>query len=295
MVLTANVLNSGQPSDGATDSASALLSGELLAVPATIGPTVGVFQAFASWWNANNMDTRVTGALRAVSGTAEVASGAILIGISGVAEVGSFGALTPVALGVAALGAFVGTHGVNTINAGVKQAASGTYQRTAFSRVYEELTGDREARRRPTPARPLPVSLRGPLQEAYAQVPPIVAAGSGVWSLSPTAHGVAIENDLAATEYRDWLPHRAKDGGTFPLVDFQKGQNLVSLKTVDTTGSGWLNTMRNHIDALATDGSTVNGNPANMILDLRVQPGGAVDTQQLVQDAGKLPATSQLL
>ena len=111
-------------------------------------------------------------------------------------------------------------------------------------------------------------------------LPPV--AGSGVYR---QPRGVAIENDLAATEYRDWFHIGAEDGGTFPLVDFQKGQNLVSLKTVDTTGSGWLNTMRNHIDALATDGSTVNGNPANMILDLRVQPGGAVDAQQLVQYA----------
>ena len=34
-------------------------------------------------------------------------------------------------------------------------------------------------------------------------------------------------------------------------------------------------------------GATVNGKPANMVLDLRVQPGGAGAAQQLIQYASK--------
>jgi filamentous hemagglutinin len=76
------------------------------------------------------------------------------------------------------------------------------------------------------------------------------------------------------------------DNGKFPLVDFQKGNNLVSLKTIDTSGTSWLNTMQTHIQDLGTLGHTVDGQPANMILDIRVQPGGAKAAEQLI-DYGK--------
>jgi hypothetical protein len=66
-------------------------------------------------------------------------------------------------------------------------------------------------------------------------------------------------------------------------VDFQKGNNLVSLKTVDTTGSTWMTTMQKHIIDLGSGRATVNGGPANMILDLRVQPGGACAAESLVE------------
>ena len=110
------------------------------------------------------------------------------------------------------------------------------------------------------------------------------AAGEGalLTELAATERGVAIEARLAATEYADWYNVGAENGGKFPLVDFQKGPNLASVKTVNTNGSGWLRTMQNHIQDLGTRGATVNGQPANMILDLRVQPGGAGAAQQLV-------------
>ena len=41
--------------------------------------------------------------------------------------------------------------------------------------------------------------------------------------------------------------------------------------------------MTSHIDDLATRGATVNGQKANMVLDIRVQPGGAKDAASLVQ------------
>lgn len=109
-----------------------------------------------------------------------------------------------------------------------------------------------------------------------------VAAESGVRRLGATARGTTIENRLAATEYSGWFRAGQLDNGTFPLIDFQKGNKLVSLKTVDTTGSTWLGRMQGHIDDSATSGATVNSNPANMILDIRVQPGGAGAAQQLI-------------
>ncbi len=108
------------------------------------------------------------------------------------------------------------------------------------------------------------------------------AVDSGVWRLSETTRGTVIEDQLAATEYKDWFRVGQLDNGTFPLVDFQNGNNLVSLKTADTTGSSWLQTMEEHIQDLGTRGATVDNNPANMILDLRVQPGGSAAAQSLI-------------
>lgn len=41
--------------------------------------------------------------------------------------------------------------------------------------------------------------------------------------------------------------------------------------------------MEDHIGSLGNNGATVGGKPANMILDLRVQPGGAADALPLIQ------------
>ncbi|BCM08244.1 cell surface protein [Ralstonia solanacearum] len=110
-------------------------------------------------------------------------------------------------------------------------------------------------------------------------------AASGVWRLDPIARGVNIESQLAKTEYsaaNGWFHVGAENNGYFPLVDFQKGNTLVSLKTVDTTGSTWLPRMEGVIDQLGSSGATVNGVRATMVLDLRVQPGGAAAAQSLV-------------
>ena len=107
---------------------------------------------------------------------------------------------------------------------------------------------------------------------------------SGIWKLIPTDRGIAIEAALAKTEYKDWFNVGKKlNNGYFPLVDFQKGNTLVSLKSANTAGSTWMRRMTSHIDALANRGGTVNGRKANMVLDLRVQPGGANDAASLVQ------------
>ena len=104
-----------------------------------------------------------------------------------------------------------------------------------------------------------------------------------VWNMPDTDRGVAIENELAKTEYKDWFRVGELNNGYFPLVDFQKGNTLVSLKTVDTTGSTWLGRMQDHIDELGKGRGAVNEQPANMVLDLRVQPGGYESAEQLIE------------
>ncbi len=104
-----------------------------------------------------------------------------------------------------------------------------------------------------------------------------------MWGLDPRQRGIDIEDALAKTDYKDWYNVGAEQRGFFPLVDFQKGKNLVSLKSVDTTGSTWLGRMHEHIRDLGTRGAFVDGVPANMILDLRIQSGGAAAAQQLIE------------
>ncbi|KTB55901.1 MULTISPECIES: hypothetical protein [Pseudomonas] len=109
---------------------------------------------------------------------------------------------------------------------------------------------------------------------------------SEVWTLRPTQRGVDIESYLAKTEYSPqsgWYNVGAERNGYFPLVDFQNGNTLVSLKSVDTVGSTWLSRMQDHIIDLGTNGAKVNGLPANMVLDLRVQPGGSAAAKSLVE------------
>ena len=104
-----------------------------------------------------------------------------------------------------------------------------------------------------------------------------------VWKQPPTVRGIAIESHLAATEYKDWFNVGQLNNGKFPLVDFQKGNTVISLKSVDTTSSAWMARMQNHIDDLVLNGVTVNGMPANMRLDIRVQPGGLQAAQPLIE------------
>ena len=104
-----------------------------------------------------------------------------------------------------------------------------------------------------------------------------------VWKQPPTVRGIAIESHLAATEYKDWFNVGQLNNGKFPLVDFQKGNTVISLKSVDTTSSAWMARMQNHIDDLVLNGVTVNEMPANMRLDIRVQPGGLQAAQPLIE------------
>lgn len=53
--------------------------------------------------------------------------------------------------------------------------------------------------------------------------------------------------------------------------------------SVDTSDSGWMKEMREHIRDLGSRGAEVSGHPANMILELRVQPGGRAAAESLIE------------
>jgi hypothetical protein len=120
-----------------------------------------------------------------------------------------------------------------------------------------------------------------------------IAAREGVWGKNPLQRGIEIEDSLAATEYKDWFRAGQLHNGFFPLVDFQNGRNLVSLKTVDTNGTSWLGRMEDHIRDLA-GGHTVDGKAANMILDIRVQPGGSSAATPLIEFGRKNNVTVRI-
>jgi hypothetical protein len=106
-----------------------------------------------------------------------------------------------------------------------------------------------------------------------------------VWQEAGTKRGKLIENRLATTEYSDWAHVGAQKSGTAELIDFLKSNNTVSLKSVDTAAKSWsrsgMSKMRKHIRDLGS-GMTVGDQPANVILDLRVPPGGASAAEPLI-------------
>jgi filamentous hemagglutinin family protein len=105
----------------------------------------------------------------------------------------------------------------------------------------------------------------------------LIGKTDSIWNLSPIDRGNEIEKILAKTDYKDWGNVGALNNGKFPLVDFHKGKKIVSLKSVDTNGSTWYKRMEDHITDLGNRGNkaTVDGiNVEEVILDLRVQPGG---------------------
>jgi RHS repeat-associated protein len=113
---------------------------------------------------------------------------------------------------------------------------------------------------------------------------------ANVWALNDIQRGKVIEQVLSRTDYakeNGWFHIGKEAGEKFPLVDFQKGNALVSLKSANTGGKSWFGELTKHIDDLATRGASVNGKPAAMFLDLRVQPGGADAASKLVDYGAK--------
>nr|WP_242504342.1 RHS repeat-associated core domain-containing protein [Promicromonospora panici] len=106
-----------------------------------------------------------------------------------------------------------------------------------------------------------------------------------VWGLSPTLRGQAIEDAVAATDYADWFRVGSLHNGYFPLVDFQRGTSLVSLKSVDSSSASGLARMQKHIDDLAAaqrGNATVSGSPAQIGLDIRTNSGGSDALSSLI-------------
>lgn len=57
----------------------------------------------------------------------------------------------------------------------------------------------------------------------------------------------------------------------------------MSLKTVDTNGKYWMRDMKNHIEDLRKTEIMVDGQLANKVLDIRVQPGGLEAAKSLIE------------
>ena len=92
-----------------------------------------------------------------------------------------------------------------------------------------------------------------------------------------TKRGKLIEKILAETEYKDWYNIGASDRGYFPVIDFQKGKQVVSLKTIDPTlssysGSKATEKIEKYIEALNRK-ILVDGVEAEKILDVRIPEG----------------------
>ena len=103
------------------------------------------------------------------------------------------------------------------------------------------------------------------------------------WKYSPRTRGQKIEAHLAKTHYKGWYNVGNSRRGKFPLVDFQRGRTLVSLKTVDTRGKSWNKEMRAHIRDLGSRGATVSNRKARMVLDIRVKPGQVRAARHLIE------------
>nr|KJZ07516.1 hypothetical protein TW77_15005 [Pseudoalteromonas rubra] len=116
-----------------------------------------------------------------------------------------------------------------------------------------------------------------------------------VWApgVKPIQRGRQIQHSVYENEYKAhgwgdtdkyevWSDKEGKyikvKGQNFPLIDFHRGDEVVSLKSINTNGSDWMRRTRAHIDDLSKRGIIgSSGNPVpkeNRMLDIRVQPGG---------------------
>ena len=114
--------------------------------------------------------------------------------------------------------------------------------------------------------------------------------------VDPKDRGRAIQYDLSQSDYKDFTDtdspgflvyDRATDrflpapAQNFPLIDYFNDTTAVSLKTIDTRGTSWYGSITAHIRDLAHRDMKINGieiPKANRVIDIRVQPGGLVDT-----------------
>ncbi len=147
---------------------------------------------------------------------------------------------------------------------------------------------------RPLPSAPQPhglAEMAGFIAGPLLVNPEAAIVRGSVWDLAPIARGMAIESRLAATEYASWGHIGAELGGKSAMFDFVKGNTLASLKTIDTTGTSWLKNTQATIRSLADSGAEIGGKPANIALDIRVQPGGSKAAQPLIDYGTKRGVT----
>lgn len=110
-----------------------------------------------------------------------------------------------------------------------------------------------------------------------------------IWSeYSPTDRGNIIEFILSTDEYEDWYYIGREYNGFFPVIDFQLGEFVVSLKTIDPRGyssSSLTSKISSYADQLVDRKIYRNGEfvpVSNRYLDIRV-PYGTVDLIDLDQ------------
>ena len=96
------------------------------------------------------------------------------------------------------------------------------------------------------------------------------------WKLDPKERGRRIEQEIADNEYRlddGWWNVGATKGGNSPLIDFQRHDIALSLKTVDTRLKYAGKDLYKHIRELESRSIKIDGKPATKVLDIRVPPG----------------------
>lgn len=126
--------------------------------------------------------------------------------------------------------------------------------------------------------------------------PGVAVSKADIWTkVRARLRGRIIEDDLAKTEYRDWIHTDELPGFSrsrnYPVIDFARENEVVSLKTADTRLTSWPKNLRADIRKLSRADirklpkiqGLVSGE-ARKILDLRVQPGGIGVGGQRLQD-----------
>ncbi len=88
----------------------------------------------------------------------------------------------------------------------------------------------------------------GPIKQMFGRIRGMFSRSNrtDVWDRSlfaDTQRGVAIEDALAGSDYRGWTRAGQQNNGFSEAWDFNQGSTWVSLKTVNTTGSGWMSRM----------------------------------------------------
>lgn len=128
------------------------------------------------------------------------------------------------------------------------------------------------------------------VEESLARDGIEVSSADFYWGGNPFKRGRLIEDHLAKTEYADWLQTDNLAGfekaRNYPVIDFVKGDEVVSLKTADTALSSWPSNLKGDIRKLSSfnvPSDLVSGVPEK-ILDLRVQPGGIEAGGKALQD-----------
>lgn len=140
----------------------------------------------------------------------------------------------------------------------------------------------------------------GKYADDLARVEKLLEELEDVWDLAPMQRGNKIEEILAKTEYKDWFNCGQLNNGKFPTIDFQLGNSVVSLKTIDPRLASYVDGKVNtkiieYLEDLSRE-ITVAGNPAEKTLDVRIPKGTTefLDLEKLYKEAERLNITLEI-